>query len=96
MKEVDTVITSSELIELLDQNNFESMESLQQTIIYNFFSFIKMILNTNEIIDINSLRKNYTLIEDVDLYLQRNIEFSLMLMKIFLQMVMLRSSLRII
>jgi hypothetical protein len=96
VKEVDTVITSSELIELLDQNNFESMESLQQTIIYNFFSFIKMILNTNEIIDINSLRKNYTLIEDVDLYLQRNIEFSLMLMKIFLQMVMLRSSLRII
>jgi len=63
VKEVDTVITSSELIELLESNKFANMNnSSNQRILHNFNSFLKIILNASSYnMTVEQFKKNYML-----------------------------------
>ena len=66
IKEVDTVVTSSEIIELLEQHKFGELKRKDQKIIYNFNSFMKYMVNMKEnFLDLKRMRENYNLIKEV-------------------------------
>jgi iron only hydrogenase large subunit-like protein len=72
VKEVDTVIASTELIELLEKHKFSDMKVDNQRIIFNFENFMLKALNCKDKIELSQFKESYKISNDVYNHLSRN------------------------